>query len=153
MKKIIKFSLIIIVFLLNNNLLSQSTCNSALPFCTNQSYNFPNTTGVADQGPIGCLDGTLNGLPSTPNPVWYYMEIANPGNMTINISQTDFSGTATDVDFILFGPYSNLTNALSFCGNLGTAGSGSSTNTIVDCSYSSNATESATIDFKAIAKF
>lgn len=145
MKKIIKFSLIIIVFLLNNNLLSQSTCNSALPFCTNQSYNFPNTTGVVDQGPIGCLDGTLNGTPSTPNPVWYYMEIANPGNMTINISQTDFSGTATDVDFILFGPYSNLTNALSFCGNLGTAGSGSSTNTIVDCSYSSNASESATI--------
>jgi len=145
MKKIAKFSLIILVFILNNNLLSQSSCITSAPFCTNQNYNFPNTTGVGDQGPIGCLDGTINGFPSTPNPVWYYMEIANPGNMTINISQTDFSGTGIDVDFILFGPYSSLPNALTYCGNIGTAGSGSTTNTIIDCSYSANATESATI--------
>lgn len=112
----------------------KSQCNGADPFCTGTTYNFPNTTGVADLGPIGCLNGT----PSTPNPVWYYMEIDQNGPMTIDISQQTTGGTGLDVDFIVWGPFSSLNAA---CSGANPFPSGSA----VDCSYAPDAVETADI--------
>jgi hypothetical protein len=65
------------------------------------------------------------------------------GSMTIDISQETAGGTAIDVDFIVWGPYSSLAAACAganpFPGNIGTGSS------VVDCSYSPSATETATI--------
>jgi gliding motility-associated-like protein len=117
-----------------------NTCNTAEPFCTGSVYTFPagvNQTAASTQQPgnnYGCLA-------TSPNPAWYYMEIDQPGNLTINMTNS----SNVDIDFILYGPYSSLANAMSYCGNMGTASSGSSVNTVVDCSYSTAANESATI--------
>ena len=77
---------------------AQAQCNQANPFCTGVNYNFPNSTNVNDLGMVDCLF-------SSPNPVWYFMEIDQNGPMTISISQVDAFGLGIDVDFALWGPY------------------------------------------------
>lgn len=78
-------------------------CDDAEPFCTDANILFPNVTGVssAQSGPAyGCVS-------MTPNPVWYYMEIETGGNLQLTISQEDNSGTGIDVDFVMWGPFSD----------------------------------------------
>jgi hypothetical protein len=105
-------------------------CGTALPFCTGTSYTFPNNTNQPDLGPFDCLT-------STPNPVWYYMQIQNGGNLNINISQQDGFGFGIDVDFDLWGPFVTLPDGCVAISN-GTAPS-------VDCSFSPAFIEQANI--------
>ena len=98
-----------------------TNCNQAQPFCTGTSYSFPAATGsTSPAGPAyGCLG-------SQPNPVWYYLQVQNPG--AINIT----AQAPSDIDFILWGPFASATAP---CLTGLTAG------TIVDCSFSGSATE------------
>src|SRR5690606_22246437 len=79
--------------------------------------------------------GIYGCLASTPNPVWYFMEIDQPGNLDIHISQTNTNGSGIDVDFVLWGPFTSLSSG---CNSL-------SSSNIVDCSYSTAAQEDANI--------
>lgn len=85
---------------------SQGTdCNSADPFCSGTTYNFPNNTGVsATSGPnYGCVS-------NAKNPAWYYMKIAESGPMKLNIKQTtqqNGAGSGLDVDFAMWGPFTD----------------------------------------------
>jgi gliding motility-associated-like protein len=64
------------------------------------------------------------------------MQIGISGSIELTISQTSTAtGNGIDVDFIIWGPYSSLTN---ICSNL-------SAGNIVDCSYSAAAVEIANI--------
>ncbi len=99
-------------------------CANSEPFCANQgTYTFPASTNVPDMGTVGCLY-------TTPNPAWYYMQIANSGNLDIHIS------SGGDVDFICWGPFASLAAACAT--NL-------MANTGVDCSYSTAAQEDCNI--------
>ncbi|MBX2948391.1 MAG: gliding motility-associated C-terminal domain-containing protein [Crocinitomicaceae bacterium] len=101
----------VILFLLSvgltGTILSQAnTCGTANPFCSSQSYNFPNaTSGSAPVGPnYGCLG-------SQPRPIWYYMEIGTSGTIDMLLQQTtgpNGTGSQIDVDFAMWGPYSSL---------------------------------------------
>lgn len=78
-------------------------CEGALPFCSSNTYNFINSTSSeAEAGPdYGCLG-------SQPNPIWYYMEIDQPGTIDIQLEQTtgpNGTGSGIDVDFAVWGPY------------------------------------------------
>ncbi|MCC7332279.1 MAG: hypothetical protein IT232_06705, partial [Flavobacteriales bacterium] len=121
-----------------------ATCTAADPFCTINSYTFPNSTGTSTGGgnDYGCLS-------TQPNPAWYYMEIDNPGDIEISISQVDNSGNGIDVDFILYGPFANLATAMGQCGDLGNPGGCSGDHNcsgeIIDCSYDPAPTETATL--------
>lgn len=123
MKRIIPaFLLLMLVgnylFAQNNN----NVCEGALPFCTGTSYSFPAgvNAGNGQSGPnYGCLG-------STPNPAWYYMKIALPGMIQITMN----SQPAHDIDFCCWGPF----DSQNACGQL-------TSNKIVDCSYSTAATE------------
>jgi len=100
-----------------------ATCDNMDPFCTAAGSTYPAgvNTGTAESGPAyGCLG-------SEPNPVWYYMKILTGGDLHI----TESNSNNIDVDFILWGPFSGTTGV---CSQL-TSGK------IVDCSYSSQATE------------
>ena len=113
-------------------------CNSADPFCTGSVYTFPaSTTTTAQTGPdYGCLL-------SQPNPAWYYLQIANSGNLVLNISQADASGAGQDVDFICWGPFTSPS-----------AGCASGlTSSAVDCSFSTAATETCTIPNAVTGEF
>lgn len=116
-----------------------ASCAGADPFCTGTGILFPASVDMpdAETGPdYGCLC-------SQPNPVWYYLRIANPGSLTINISST-----CGDVDYAAWGPFSaltcsssDLTSTVSSCGGNLSATAGN----MVDCAFSSDATESLTI--------
>lgn len=146
MKKLILISLLIVVY--NIQLFSQGTsCSQPDPFCTGTTYTFPNNTG---QSPASTTNpgNNYDCLSTSPNPAWYYLEVATAGNIDIGISQTTGTGTATagiDVDFILYGPYDNLTQAISYCGNHGNASTAADPNQVVDCSYDPAPTETANI--------
>jgi gliding motility-associated-like protein len=82
-------------------------CSDANPFCTTITYNFPNSTNTsAPSGPnYGCLG-------SQPNPIWYYMQVSDPGSFQITLAQTtgaNGTGTGIDVDFAMWGPFTSLT--------------------------------------------
>ena len=111
----------------NNN---GDSCPNATPFCTGTSYSFQNNTNVASLGTINCLV-------TTQNPVWYYMQIENSGNLDIDIEQYRANGNAIDIDFNLWGPFTSTTDGCTQISN-GTAPN-------VDCSYSSSAFEQANI--------
>ena len=85
-------------------MLGQSPCDfdGIHPFCTDDNpmgITYP--SGVGNQSAATFLGSSSAGcLGSTPRAAWYYMQIAQPGNMTIHMSQT--SG---DVDFACWGPF------------------------------------------------
>lgn len=106
-----------------------TNCLQAFPFCTGTNYTFTNSTGVPSLGTISCL-GT------TPNPVWYYMQVENTGSIDITMVQTSGGGGALDVDFAVWGPFPSLAAG---CGNPFPPG------TPVDCSYSTANVETANI--------
>ncbi len=106
-----------------------STCGGSLPFCTDiGSYEYPAgvNSGSGEQGPYyGCLY-------SQPNPAWYYMQIDQPGNLSIKMHTTP----ARDIDFVCWGPFNDMGNA---CSQL-------ISSNVVSCSYSINNTEYCNIN-------
>ena len=130
MKNLFRFFLICILFFLSkqDSKAQGINCSSSDPFCTGTTYTFPNNTNDPSLGAINCCT-------TTPNPAWYFMELDQSGNMTIQINQVDGSGSGIDVDFVLFGPYANLTAA---CASIPGG-------PVEDCSYSTAAVEYADI--------
>ena len=103
-----------------------NTCANADPFCTdNGMYQFPAgvNAGSGESGPY------YDCLYTQPNPAWYYMRIANPGNISI----TMYSTPTHDIDFCCWGPFSSITNP-SPCSSL-------TSDKVVSCSYSTSGTE------------
>lgn len=133
MKKLFNiFSILVfisVLFIRQVSAQGDNVCNGASPFCTGTTYNFPLNTGTSSElGPnYGCLM-------TQPNPVWYYLRILDPGNITINLQSTP---SQLDVDFICWGPFTSPSNA---CTQV-LAGGG----TEVDCSYSTSYTEECNI--------
>lgn len=102
------------------------TCNLMEPICSGSPTVFTAQAdgSTAEAGPnYGCLV-------TQPNPSWYYLEIDNPGLLSIDIT------AASDVDFAIWGPYTNLTNAKAACGAYPAP---------LDCSYSTSAIEQANV--------
>ncbi len=100
----------------------------ASPFCSDSSYNFNNnTSGSAPSGPdYGCLF-------NEPGPSFYYMEIGTAGTMQLFLSQQTYGGEAIDVDFAIWGPFTDLAS--------GCAEVMSGTIAPIQCSYSPAPTE------------
>ncbi len=127
MKKVLLTLLFAI--LATTEIYSQATCAAAQPFCTSTGVSFPASTNTtAPAGPnYGCLG-------SQPNPAWYYLNIATPGNIMINLSNS----ANVDIDFIIWGPFASQG---AMCGAImggGTSG--------IDCSYSTAANEQVDIN-------
>jgi gliding motility-associated-like protein len=116
-----------------------SNCSSAQPFCTGTVYNFPNNTNVPSLG----SGGIYGCLFSTPNPVFYYFQIQNPGPLDVLIVQTSNTGAQLDVDFACWGPFPDLASS---CNGL------AATN-IVDCSYSTANTENCNIPNAQVGEY
>ncbi len=116
------------------------SCSTAAPFCTSTVYTFPNNTGIlpglGGGGIYGCL-GT------TPNPVFYYMQVETAGNLNIHIVQTNTSGQLIDVDYACWGPFSSLAAS---CGGLTAANN-------ISCSYSTAGDETASIPNAQVGEF
>jgi len=105
-----------------------SLCLDADPFCSDSPETFPASTGAgaAQPGPnYGCLF-------TQPNPAWYFLQIGQSGNLQITLTPSPL----VDIDFILWGPFTDPTSP---CVSQLTAAN------TVSCSYSAQAVETATI--------
>ncbi|MFZ4520649.1 MAG: T9SS type A sorting domain-containing protein [Bacteroidales bacterium] len=105
---------------------NNSTCETAAPFCTGTLYSFP--AGV--NSPPGQIGPSYGCLTTRPNPAWYYMKVANPGNIIIQMH----SEPSKDIDFCCWGPFPSQ----DCCGLL-------TQPKIVSCSYSTLSYETCTI--------
>ena len=110
---------------------TNGSCVTADPVCTGVSYDYCNSINIPSLGG----GGIYGCLASSPNPSFYFINIAQSGPVNFQISQQTNTGVGIDVDYIIWGPFSSQAN---MCGNL------LSTN-IVSCSYSTAAIENASI--------
>jgi len=107
-----------------------TTCAQPSPICSGTPINFTANSGGTPASTIN--PGNNYGcLVTTPNPSWYYLKIATPGNLVIDIS------AGSDVDYAIWGPFTNLSNAQANCNTYGMP---------TDCSYSTSATEQAVVN-------
>ena len=138
MKTLVKVFLCFLFFGGAGSLQAQSggtTCGGMTPICTDVGLNFVANTGGAD---------IVNAYPTNnygcmwtgPNPSWYYLKIGIAGNIDMTLSAPG------DIDFVLWGPYASVSDAISNCGNLGNA---PGTDVVIDCGITSTNTEFITI--------
>ena len=81
-------------------------CINALCLMPGQDYIANNSTGVDDMVGGACLGN--NGLPSPveTNPAWFYFEVEESGSLTLTFT------TTADYDYIIWGPFSSLDDAI-----------------------------------------
>lgn len=138
MKKTLLFCIALFCLFLNKIHAQGGDCSTADPFCTGVTYTFPASTSTT--APVG---PNYDCLGSQPNPAFYYVQIATPGTLVIDIAQTDAAGSGQDVDFICWGPFVSPS-----------AGCASGlTGSAVDCSFSAAATETCTIPSALAGEF
>jgi hypothetical protein len=112
-------------------------CASANSLCGALGQPFANThQGI--QAEAGNAYGCLS---SKPNPTWFYMHVSQSGTLNLKIEQNanitfPVSSTGQDVDYIVYGPFTNPTAS---CGALTAA-------QIVSCSFSA-----ASIEYPVVA--
>jgi hypothetical protein len=123
--------------------LTQETCgcSGAEPFCApdeGEPLVFENVSSGITADPSIDYDCLF----TQPNPVWFYLQIQDGGDLDFEIVQnTSFddqgnpNGTGLDVDFIAWGPFDAPEDA---CTDL-------NQNTQVDCSYSADDVENFSI--------
>jgi hypothetical protein len=98
------------------------TCNNMEPICSDSPTNFTaQSTGSSAE-----VGNNYDCLLSQPNPTWFYLEIENPGLLSVDIS------AGADIDFAIWGPYTNLSNAKAACSTYPLP---------KDCSFSASNTE------------
>ena len=107
-----------------------ATCAEMEPICTDDGVAFTATVGTTSEpgNDYGCLF-------TQPNPSWYYLEISVAGDIEFALE------APSDIDFIIWGPFDDLDDAISNCGTLGTTPESPE----VDCSYSGAAYETPEI--------
>lgn len=106
-----------------------TTCSVQTPICSGSPITFTANTGGADASTVN--PGNSYGcLITSPNPSWYYLEIATPGTLTVDIT------AGSDVDFAIWGPFASVATANAACNTYGAPS---------DCSYSSAAVEQVNI--------
>ncbi len=89
---------------LNCNIAPTTMCTGANSLCGTFGNVYANTTGVASQGAMGCLM-------SSPNATWFYFSVDTPGQINLEIKQStlaDMSTADLDVDYVIYGPYSQI---------------------------------------------
>lgn len=103
MKKILVIS---ILSLFLNLVHSQGTdILSSEQFCSGTTQlTFNNVFGMPNATPVGCLG-------SIPNASYFFLEIDQPGDLIFSIDQENLAGTPIDVDFIAWGPFTDLNDA------------------------------------------
>ncbi|PKR81158.1 hypothetical protein CW751_06125 [Brumimicrobium salinarum] len=105
---------------------SNTTCAAMEPICSGSTISFQ-ASGAGGSAPIGNDYGCLS---TQPNPTWFFLEISNPGTLSIDIT------AGADIDYAIWGPFPNLTDAQNNCSSYGPP---------VDCSYSTSSIEQANI--------
>ncbi|NRD18734.1 gliding motility-associated C-terminal domain-containing protein [Winogradskyella eckloniae] len=124
-------------------------CDNAENFCSvGGALTTPNVIGIPSTGQVACLG-------SIPNPTWNIIQVGQSGPIEIQIEQTDANGNGLDVDFVIWGPFTSVTQACTdiLLEDCPTCPFSNNPDTgfypfgnIVDCSYSGASIENLSID-------
>jgi hypothetical protein len=144
MKNFVRIAAMAALTLLHITLFAQADdCSNMTAFCTDSGATFPAGVNNGDFQPAGnsysCGNGPGQTLVTQPNAAWYYLEVSTSGDLNIDLT----TSPAEDIDFALWGPYSNLTNAQAACGSLPDP---------IDCSFSADTEEEANISGATIGE-
>ena len=127
---------------LRNSRTSNNHCVDSDPFCTTDEiqFNAAATSQTADE-----LEGTTiqdGCIGSSYNPSWYHMRIQTAGPFVIHVEGHDPNNHSTtrDVDFCMWGPYSDPTSPCV---------SQLTTSKIIDCSYSASYSENIYLGYQS----
>jgi len=118
MIKITLTTLIAIIFLISANAQNNANCIDMAPFCLGTTY----TSAIGGTSEPG---NDYDCLSSTPNPSWYFLKTSIAGQIDLLLS------APSDIDFIIYGPFTDYADISNNCGTLGQINS-----QIEDCSYS-----------------
>ncbi|MGX5818574.1 PKD domain-containing protein [Chitinophaga lutea] len=116
-------ALLLLFFPLCFPAMAQSTCTSPQRVC--EATSVPAATSGASLGPIYCVNNTENAS-------FYFFEVATGGDITFRLSGT------YNIDYVLLGSYDDINSLKSACNSL-------STQPLVSCSSSTNATHDVTL--------
>lgn len=105
------------------------TCSVPDPICSGTPIVFTAQSNGTEADVVN-PGNNYDCLFTSPNPSWYYLEIATPGNLVIDIT------AGSDIDYAIWGPYSDLVTAIANCDLHGVP---------QDCSYSTAAVEQANV--------
>tara|TARA_Y100000589_G_C27198023_1_gene647920 strand:+ start:5676 stop:9410 length:3735 start_codon:yes stop_codon:yes gene_type:complete len=108
MKKLIPLYIFLLFGFLDYG--QNSNCTNMNPICTSTGLSFQSNFGVQDAS-ITDPGNNYGCLSTSPNPAWYYLEISQSGDLAMELQANQ------DIDFILWGPFSNLANAIASCGS------------------------------------
>ncbi|WP_395052612.1 fibronectin type III domain-containing protein [Flavobacterium sp.] len=112
----------------NSNCNLAYNCNLANSLCSALGVPFTNTRqGISAETGNGNNYGCLG---STPNPTWFYLPVSTAGTLNLTIEQSttiNFTTNNLDVDYIVYGPF---TNPVTPCTT------GLNQSNTVSCSYS-----------------
>lgn len=137
LKSIHKFILLVCVIFFQNTF-SQGGASSCAEFQANFEAFQSCATSIPFQNSVGgngetfsttCIEQNFQG------PTWFFIKIQTPGDIILQINQVGNNGAGTDVDFVLWGPFTNFTN---ICSQL-------NINNEVDCSWLPASVEIVTI--------
>lgn len=110
------------------------TCNLMKPICSGSATIF---TAQAN-GSSAAVGPNFDCLITQPNPSWYYLEIDNPGKLSIDITADN------DVDFAIWGSYNTLASAKASCATYPLP---------IDCSFDPSSIENAVVNGTVNGKF
>jgi len=111
---------------------NNSVSSSPAPYCVGLTY-------TANVGTASEPGNDYNCLLSQPNPSWFFLKAQTAGDIVMELS------AASDIDFIVYGPFSDFNNLLSYSGNL--------VGVEIDCSYSGTNIETVTIPTMNVGEY
>jgi gliding motility-associated-like protein len=137
LKSIHKVLFLFWIFLVQNTL-AQGGAPSCAEFQANFEAYQSCATSIPFQNSVGGNGETFNTTCIEQNfqgPTWFFIQIQTPGEIVLQINQVNNNGNGTDVDFVLWGPFNDLSNV---CSQL-------NINNEVDCSWLPASVEIVTI--------
>lgn len=106
------------------------TCDVPDPICSGTPIVFTAQSNGTEASVVN-PGNDYDCLFTSPNPSWYYLEIATGGNLVIDIT------AGSDIDFAIWGPYADYATAVATCDAHAVP---------LDCSYSTAAIEQAVVN-------
>lgn len=125
------FCLISCFWVTNSNAQAPNCFDAYLsPFCSGIAQYPANSDGTGSgSGPQAPAGPNYDCLGTQGNPSYFSLTIQQTGNISFTLDNT----ANVDIDFILWGPFSNLTTASNACDSMG---QGNQWGDVADCSYS-----------------
>ncbi|HBI00966.1 MAG TPA: T9SS type B sorting domain-containing protein [Flavobacterium sp.] len=130
LKSLHKFFFLLWILIIQNTF-AQGGAPSCAEFQSNFEAYQSCATSIPFQNSTGANSETFQTtciLEPFRGPTWFFIQIQTPGNIVLQISQVNNGGVGTDVDFVLWGPFTNLNN---ICSQLNISQE-------VDCSWSAS---------------